>query len=177
MCNPKADRAWESLGPDPYLNGEGAFQTIMAVQSVGVQACANYLVANNQEHWCYGISALVDDRMMREMHSYPFLRSIEVRAPGVTSIMCSYNQLNGTSLCHNAGLLGPNGLVRSAGFQGAFFPSLRTIRLDSIDRTSYVVSDWGAPGATHDSIADNSNAGLDVEQPGDWILIGGGVHG
>lgn len=38
---------------------------------------------------------------------------------GVTSIMCAYNQLNGTSSCHNAGLLGPTGLVRSAGFQGA----------------------------------------------------------
>lgn len=31
------------------------------------------------------------------------------------------------------------------------------------------VSDWGA---THDSAADNANAGLDMEQPGDYILIG-----
>lgn len=33
----------------------------------------------------------------------------------------------------------------------------------------YVVSDWGA---THDSAADNANAGLDMEQPGDYIVIG-----
>lgn len=35
--------------------------------------------------------------------------------------------------------------------------------------TGYIVSDWGA---THDSAADNANAGLDMEQPGDYILIG-----
>ncbi|KAJ6596344.1 glycoside hydrolase family 3 protein [Mycena vulgaris] len=153
MRNPKAGRAWESFGPDPYLNGEGAFSTIVGVQSVGVQACAKHLVANNQEHWRYGLSATVDDRTMHEMYWYPFLRSIEAN---VTAIMCSYNQLNGTSSCHNSGLLGPTGLVHSAGFQG------------------YVVSDWGA---THDSAADNANAGLDMEQPGDYIVIGGGSFG
>ncbi|KAJ7101371.1 glycoside hydrolase family 3 protein [Mycena belliarum] len=153
MRNPKAGRAWESFGPDPYLNGEGAFSTIVGIQSVGVQACAKHLVANNQEHWRYGLSALVDDRTMHEMYWYPFLRSIEAN---VTAIMCSYNQLNGTSACHNAGLLGPTGLVHSTDFQG------------------YVISDWGA---THDSAADNANAGLDMEQPGDWIVIGGGVYG
>ncbi|KAJ7110730.1 glycoside hydrolase family 3 protein [Mycena crocata] len=153
MRNPKAGRGWESFGPDPYLNGEGAFATITGVQSVGVQACAKHLVANNQEHWRYGLSAIVDDRTMHELYWYPFIRSIEA---GVTSIMCSYNQLNGTSACHNAGLLGPNGLVHSTGFQG------------------YVVSDWGA---THDSAADNANAGLDMEQPGNYIVIGGGAYG
>lgn len=35
--------------------------------------------------------------------------------------------------------------------------------------SGYVVSDWGA---THDSAADNANAGLDMEQPGDYIVIG-----
>ncbi|KAJ7479592.1 glycoside hydrolase family 3 protein [Mycena latifolia] len=153
MRNPKAGRAWESFGPDPYLSGEGAFATVTGVQSVGVQACAKHLVANNQEHWRYGLDAYIDDRTMHEMYFYPFLRSIEA---GVTSMMCAYPQLNGTSSCHNAGLLGPTGLVRAAGFQG------------------YVVSDWGA---THDSAADNANAGLDMEQPGDNIVIGGGVFG
>jgi beta-glucosidase len=71
-------RGWEGFGPDPYLNGEGAYETIMGVQSVGVQACAKHLIANNQEHWKYGLSANVDDRTMHEMYFYPFLRSIEV---------------------------------------------------------------------------------------------------
>lgn len=98
MRNPKAGRGWErfvgfsascidllltvgmftSFGPDPYLNGEGAFETISGIQSVGVQACAKHLLANNQEHWRYGLSANLDDRTMHEMYFYPFLRSIEV---------------------------------------------------------------------------------------------------
>ncbi|KAJ7917186.1 glycoside hydrolase family 3 protein [Mycena leptocephala] len=154
MRNPKAGRAWESFGPDPYLNGEGAFSTITGIQSVGVQACAKHLVSDNQEHWRYGLSALVDDRTMHEMYFYPFLRSIEA---GVTSIMCAYNQLNGTSSCHNAVCLGQ---------RGSSVPPASRVR--------YVVSDWGA---THDSASDNANAGLDMEQPGDNIVIGGGVFG
>jgi len=98
MRNPKAGRAWErlfvaqtlinhylllirvfcSFGPDPYLNGEGAYETIMGVQSTGVQACAKHFLANNQEHWRYGLNANIDDRTIHEMYFYPFLRSIEV---------------------------------------------------------------------------------------------------
>ncbi|KAF7341180.1 Glycoside hydrolase family 3 protein [Mycena venus] len=151
MRNPKAGRGWESFGPDPYLNGEAAFETITGIQSVGVMACAKHFVANNQEHWRYGLIAEVDDRTMHEMYYYPFLRSIEAN---VSSVMCAYNQFNGTSSCHNAALIGPSGLLRRDGFQG------------------FVVSDWGA---THDSAADNANAGLDMEMPGDWIVIGGGT--
>ncbi|KAG6896694.1 hypothetical protein C0992_006632 [Termitomyces sp. T32_za158] len=81
MRNPKAGRGWESgsFGPDPYLNGEGAFETITGVQSVGVQACAKHLIANNQEHWRYGLSSNVGDRTLAEIYWYPFLRSIEAR--------------------------------------------------------------------------------------------------
>ncbi|KAF5349632.1 hypothetical protein D9756_009031 [Leucocoprinus leucothites] len=157
MRNPKAGRGWERqavrvrFGPDPYLNGEGAFETITGIQSVGVQACAKHFLANNQEHWRYGLSANMDDRTMHEIYFYPFLRSIEAE---VTSVMCAYNRFNDTSSCHNAGLIGPDGLLQKNGFKG------------------YVVSDWGA---THDSAADNANAGLDMEQPGDYIVIGGGT--
>lgn len=69
---------FHSFGPDPYLNGEGAFETITGVQSVGVMACAKHLIANNQEHWRYGLSANVDDRSLNEIYWYPFIRSIEV---------------------------------------------------------------------------------------------------
>jgi beta-glucosidase-like glycosyl hydrolase len=48
-------------------------------------------------------------------------------------------------------MLDEQGLLRSNGFKG------------------FLVSDWGA---THDSATDNANAGLDMEMPGDWILIG-----
>ena len=35
------------------------------------------------------------------------------------------------------------------------------------------MSDWGA---THDNAERNALGGLDMEQPGDWIVIGEGVH-
>lgn len=66
-----------SFGPDPYLNGEGAYETIMGIQSVGVMASAKHFVANNQENWRYGLSADMDNRTLYEMYYYPFLRSIE----------------------------------------------------------------------------------------------------
>ncbi|KAJ4501109.1 glycoside hydrolase family 3 protein [Lentinula lateritia] len=152
MRNPKAGRAWEGFGPDPYLGGEGAYQTIMGVQSVGVSACTKHLGPYNQEHWRYGLNAEVDDRTFRELYWWPFMKSVEAN---VSALMCAYNEVNGTSSCHNAALIGDEGYLRTEGFQG------------------FVVSDWGA---THDTAADNANAGLDMEQPGDWILIGGGVY-
>ena len=97
MRNPKAGRGWErlvgliqfllllclpslvSFGPDPYLNGEGAFETITGVQDVGVMACVKHFIANNQEHWRYGVSSNLDDRTTHEIYLYPFLRSIDVR--------------------------------------------------------------------------------------------------
>ncbi|KAG7098712.1 hypothetical protein E1B28_000625 [Marasmius oreades] len=153
MRNPKMGRAWESFGPDPYLNGEASFETTTGVQSVGVQACAKHFIANNQEHWRYGLSADVDDRTLHELYWWPFMRSVEAN---VSAVMCAYNRFNKTSSCHNENLLGPNGILRKEGFQG------------------FVVSDWGA---THDSAKDNALAGLDMEQPGDFLLIGGGVYG
>ncbi|KAJ7208937.1 glycoside hydrolase family 3 protein [Mycena pura] len=153
MRNPKAGRGWESFGPDPYLSGEGAFETVTGIQSVGVMACAKHFIANNQEHWRFGYITHVDDRTLHEMYYYPFLRSIEA---GVSAVMCAYPQFNGTSSCHNAPLIGPHGILRRDGFRGT------------------IVSDWGA---THDSAADNANAGLDMEQPGDYIFIGGGTFG
>ncbi|KAJ8462076.1 hypothetical protein ONZ45_g18063 [Pleurotus djamor] len=152
MRNPKAGRAWESFGPDPYLTGEAAFHTIQGIQSTGVQACAKHFIANNQEHWRYGLSANLDERTMREVYGWGFIRSIEA---GVTSVMCAYNRVNGTSSCSNPSLLGPNGFLRENGFKG------------------YVISDWGA---THNTASTNANAGLEMEQPGDWILIGGGIN-
>ncbi|CAK5269088.1 unnamed protein product [Mycena citricolor] len=153
MRNPMAGRAWEGFGPDPYLSGEAAYYTIIGVQNVGVQACAKHFNGYNQEHWRYGMISNIDDRTMHELYLYPFLRAIEAN---VTSVMCSYNQFNGTSACQNPGLIGPSGLLRQNGFKG------------------YVVSDWGA---THASADTNANSGLDMEQPGDNIVIGGGSFG
>jgi beta-glucosidase len=89
--------SYGSFGPDPYLNGEGAFETIVGVQSVGVQACAKHLIGNNQEHWRYGLTANIDDRTLHEIYFYPFLRSLEVNLSNITCfetyIVSDYRQM------------------------------------------------------------------------------------
>ena len=37
-------RNWEGFGADPFLSGEGAYETILGMQSGGVQACAKHYI-------------------------------------------------------------------------------------------------------------------------------------
>ncbi|KAJ7073412.1 glycoside hydrolase, partial [Mycena belliarum] len=113
-------RNWEGFGADPFLAGEAAYETILGMQAGGVQACAKHLINNEQEHFRTRESSDVDDRTQHEIYAHPFLRSIMA---GVTSIMCSYNLINGTYACENDKIM--NDIIkREFGFQG------------------YIMSDW-----------------------------------
>lgn len=144
MRAPAAGRNWEGAGGDPYLTGEVAYELITGVQSQGVQACAKHFINNEQEHFRESSSSTVDDRTQHEIYLHPFLRSVQAN---VASIMCSYNQINGTFACENDKAI--NGLLKGElGFQG------------------YVMSDWYA---THSTIP-AANGGLDMTMPGDkWF--------
>ena len=37
-------RNWEGFGADPFLTGEAAYETILGMQSSGVQACAKHFI-------------------------------------------------------------------------------------------------------------------------------------
>ena len=37
-------RNWEGFGADPFLAGEAAYETIIGMQSGGVQACAKHFI-------------------------------------------------------------------------------------------------------------------------------------
>ncbi|EIW64808.1 beta-glucosidase [Trametes versicolor FP-101664 SS1] len=141
MRAPAAGRNWEGAGGDPFLTGEVAFEMIEGIQSQGVQACAKHLINNEQEHFRMSSSSNVDDKTTHELYMHPFLRSVQAN---VASVMCSYNQVNGTFACENDKVL--NGLLKGElGYQG------------------YVMSDWYA---TH-STAPSANGGLDMTMPGD----------
>ncbi|KAI0762855.1 beta-glucosidase [Fomes fomentarius] len=144
MRAPAAGRNWEGAGGDPYLTGEVAYELITGVQSQGVQACAKHFINNEQEHFRESSSSTVDDRCQHEIYLHPFLRSVQAN---VASIMCSYNQINGTFACENDKAI--NGLLKGElGFQG------------------YVMSDWYA---THSTVP-AANGGLDMTMPGDkWF--------
>ncbi|KAH7090521.1 glycoside hydrolase superfamily [Paraphoma chrysanthemicola] len=148
---PAGGRNWEGFGSDPVLQGIAAAQTIKGIQDEGVMATAKHYVLNEQEHfrqaWEWGIpnaiSSNVDDRTLHEIYVWPFADSIKA---GVTSVMCSYNQVNASYACQNSKLL--NGILKDEmGFQG------------------FVQSDWLAQRA---GVA-SALAGLDVTMPGDGL--------
>ncbi|KAH7105390.1 glycoside hydrolase superfamily [Auriculariales sp. MPI-PUGE-AT-0066] len=151
MRAPNAGRAWEAFGADEYLTGEAGYETIMGVQSTGVQAVAKHLTAYIQEHYRFWMSSDVDDRTLQEIYISPYIRAIEADVAG---IMCSYNKLNGTYTCAHPALM--NGIVRGQYKFPGFF-----------------VSDWFA---THDAVYDTAMAGLDLEMPGGWLILGGGTY-
>lgn len=43
-----------------------------------MQACAEHFVANNREHWRYGVTSNLDEKRMREVYGWPFMRNIDV---------------------------------------------------------------------------------------------------
>ncbi|KAF8167900.1 beta-glucosidase [Crassisporium funariophilum] len=146
---PAAGRNWEGFGSDPFLSGEGAYETIMGIQSTGVQANAKHYINNEQEHFRETSSSNVDDRTQHELYALPFLRSVQAN---VASVMCSYNQINGSFACENDKML--NGILKGEfGFPG------------------YVMSDWQA---THSTLS--VNKGLDMTMPGDITFNSGTTY-
>ncbi|PPQ70745.1 hypothetical protein CVT24_000856, partial [Panaeolus cyanescens] len=146
---PAAGRNWEGFGADPYQSGEAAYETIIGIQSTGVQANAKHYINNEQEHFRETSSSNVDDRIGATYSLNPpqFIRSIQA---DVASVMCSYNQINGTYACENEKVL--NGLLKGEfGFPG------------------FVMSDWWATHSTQ-----SVNKGLDMTMPGD-ITLGSGT--
>ncbi|KLO13958.1 glycoside hydrolase family 3 protein [Schizopora paradoxa] len=122
MRAPAAGRNWEGFGGDPFLSGEGAFETVSGIQSVGVQAVAKHYINNEQEHSRTTSTSNVDD------FNTNFTLGQSVQA-NVASVMCSYNQINSSYACENDKTL--NGILKGEfGFQG------------------YVMSDWGATHST-----------------------------
>jgi beta-glucosidase len=127
-------RGYNTFGEDPVLTGRIGAAMIRGVQSQGAMAQAKHYVAYDG-----GDDNIVDQQTLHEVYVAPFADAV---AAGVSSIMCSYNKVNGPWACGNADTL--NKILKGEiGFQG------------------FVTSDWGATHAT-----DFINHGLDLEMPG-----------
>jgi beta-glucosidase len=136
-------------------------ETIRGIQENGVQACAKHWVAYEQETQRNpttvdgsitgailqeSVSSNLDDRTMHELYMWPFANAVHA---GVSSIMCSYNRINGSYACENS--KSQNGLLKGElGFQG------------------YIMSDWGG---THSGMS-SIEGGLDMDMPGGLGLYG-----
>jgi beta-glucosidase len=128
-------RGYNTYGEDPLLTGQIGAAFIRGVQGEGVMSQAKHYVAYDTD----GTNVFVDQQTLHEIYVAPFADAVEAE---VSSIMCSYNKVNGPYSCGNSQTLNEilKGEVRFKGF---------------------VTSDWGATHAT-----DFINAGLDMEMPG-----------
>jgi beta-glucosidase len=129
------ERSYNTYGEDPVLTGAMGAALVRGIQRQGVMAQAKHYVAYDSD----ANNIFVDPQALREIYVAPFVDAVNA---GVSSIMCSYNKLNGTYACGNQEAL-VDILRNELGFKG------------------FVTSDWGATHAP--SFINN---GLDMEMPG-----------
>ena len=129
-------RGYNTFGEDPFLTGQIGAAEIKGIQSQHVMAQVKHYVAYDSNSG----NIFVDDQTLHEVYVAPFDAAVKA---GVSSIMCSYNRVNGTFACGNSG-------------------TLTKILRDQIGFKGFVTSDWGAVHAVT-----FINAGLDMEMPGE----------
>ena len=132
-------RGYNTFGEDPFLAGEMGAAEIKGIQSQHVMAQVKHFVGYDSD----GTSTYIDDQTLHEVYVAPFDAAIKA---GVSSIMCSYNRINGTFACGNES-------------------TLTRILRDELGFKGFVTSDWGAVHAVN-----FINAGLDMEMPGEMKL-------
>ena len=143
--NPLCGRNFEYFSEDPLLASEMAIGEIEGLQSKGVGACVKHFALNNSENYRYMGNSVVSEKTMRELYLKVFERTVKKAKP--VTVMCAYNQINGTYCSENKWLL-TDVLRKEWGFDGL------------------VMTDWGA---IHDRVK-SLQAGLDLEMPGDTAI-------
>ncbi|HEY2636053.1 MAG TPA: glycoside hydrolase family 3 N-terminal domain-containing protein, partial [Solirubrobacteraceae bacterium] len=117
-------RAAETLGEDPFLTSSLAAPEIRGIQSQRIIAQVKHYAVNNQEIGRFGpqlgspgVDVRVSERTLHEIY-FPGFRAA-VGPGGATSVMCSYNRINGLQSCENPATLAE---LRSFGLRGFVGP-------------------------------------------------------
>ena len=139
--NPLGGRSFEYISEDPYVAGHMAAEFISGLESTGVGTSLKHFAVNSQEYKRMNGDSRLDERAYREIYLAPFETAVKEGHP--STVMCSYNKINGTHASDNKELL-TDILRREWGFDGV------------------VVTDWGA---LNDRMA-AFRAGCDLNMPG-----------
>lgn len=138
--SPLCGRNFEYYSEDPLLASEMAAAVIKGIQSKNVGTSIKHYLANNQEYRRITSSSEVDERTLREIYLAAFEGAVMKAKPW--TVMCAYNQINGTYACENK-------------------TYLTDILRDEWNFDGYVMSDWGAVNERVPSLT----AGLELEMP------------
>ena len=120
--SPLCGRNFEYFSEDPVLAGTLGKAFIEGVQEKGIGTSLKHYAMNNSENDRYCASSEVDERTMREIYLKPFEIAVQAQP---TTVMCSYNKINGIHASENRYLL-------------------KEILRDTFGFRGIVVSDWGA---------------------------------
>jgi beta-glucosidase len=129
------DRAYNTFGEDPFLSGQMGAAEVRGAQAQDVMAMAKHFIGYDSNAY----STVIDPQTMHEVYLQPFAAVVDA---GVSSVMCSYNRVNGPFACDNE-VTQTKELKGELGFKG------------------FITSDWGA---VHSVLF--INHGLDMEMPG-----------
>lgn len=128
-------RSYNTFGEDPLLTGAIGAAEIRGIQSQDVMAQAKHFVGFDSDSF----NVFMDQQTLHEVYAAPFADAVQA---GVSSIMCSYNRINGPFACGNA-------------------DTLKTLLKEQFGFKGFVTSDWGAVHSVS-----FINKGLDMEMPG-----------
>jgi beta-glucosidase len=128
-------RGYNTFGEDPFLTGEIGAAEIRGIQHEGVMSQAKHFIGYDTD----GANVLMDDQTLHEVYAAPFAAAVKA---GVSSIMCSYNKINGPYSCGNS-------------------ETLKKVLREDLGFDGFITSDWGAIHGT-----EFINSGVDMEMPG-----------
>jgi beta-glucosidase len=137
--DPSFVRAYNTFGEDPLLTGTIGAAMIRGIQDEGVLAQAKHFIGYDGAN-----DVTMNPQTLHEIYLAPFEAAVQAH---VSSIMCSYNVINGAYSCGNHALL--TGVLR-----------------DELKFDGFVTSDWGAVHGTP-----FVEAGDDLEMPGSGTIM------
>ena len=155
-------RVEETYGEDPLLSSILGVSFVKAFESHGVATTPKHYVDNSGDGGRDSHAVEISERSLREVYLPPF--EAVIKEGGASSIMCSYNSVNGVAAAANHWLL-TDILRKEWGFKG------------------WVASDYGAVDGIlnlHHNTANEKetaaaaiNAGMDCEWPNTYIFAKG----